>query len=449
MARRARRPRGRFYAFRRGRWHHLKRLRRRYKFRHRRRQRYCRRAFRKAFHNPRPGTYSVRLPNPQSTMTIRFQGVIFLTEGLILPKNSTAGGYADHMYGARVAKISVNLKEFLLASMNLTYVSKLGGPIAGELIADGSKSEAAENWPNCWLPLDNNVPSATPSAWWRWALMMMQPTDSCRFFNHPKQMTLQDMGRMFGGWHLFRHIETRFQLLATKNEGSFSPVASLLSQGEYLTRRDDVKYSSDHQNRWRKGEQPMTGGIAYATGKMRPDEQQYPAMPPDPPIITSTTAQGTQVRCMNSTQAWWSWDTYMSFATLTALGAQWSFPPGQRSVSRRSFNHHKARGAGDPKGQRWHTLVPLGTETITDSYMGAPASEIDTNFFTLYVAQGTNKSQQYKFGTATYALKEPVMKSDSWAVVRVQSVWQLGNRQRPYPWDVNWANSTMYWGSQP
>nr|BAE98146.1 VP1d2 [Chicken anemia virus] len=54
MARRARRPRGRFYAFRRGRWHHLKRLRRRYKFRHRRRQRYRRRAFRKAFHNPRP-----------------------------------------------------------------------------------------------------------------------------------------------------------------------------------------------------------------------------------------------------------------------------------------------------------------------------------------------------------------------------------------------------------
>nr|BAE98147.1 VP2d1 [Chicken anemia virus] len=153
--------------------------------------------------------------------------------------------------------------------------------------------------------------------------------------------------------------------------------------------------------------------------------------------------------CMNSTQAWWSWDTYMSFATLTALGAQWSFPPGQRSVSRRSFNHHKARGAGDPKGQRWHTLVPLGTETITDSYMGAPASELDTNFFTLYVAQGTNKSQQYKFGTATYALKEPVMKSDAWAVVRVQSVWQLGNRQRPYPWDVNWANSTMYWGTQP
>nr|BAE98143.1 VP1d1 [Chicken anemia virus] len=252
MARRARRPRGRFYAFRRGRWHHLKRLRRRYKFRHRRRQRYRRRAFRKAFHNPRPGTYSVRLPNPQSTMTIRFQGVIFLTEGLILPKNSTAGGYADHMYGARVAKISVNLKEFLLASMNLTYVSKIGGPIAG-----------------------------------------------------------------------------------------------------------------------------------------------------------------------------------------------------QRSVSRRSFNHHKARGAGDPKGQRWHTLVPLGTETITDSYMGAPASELDTNFFTLYVAQGTNKSQQYKFGTATYALKEPVMKSDAWAVVRVQSVWQLGNRQRPYPWDVNWANSTMYWGTQP
>lgn len=98
-------------------------------------------------------------------MTIRFQGVIFLTEGLILPKNSTAGGYADHLYGARVAKISVNLKEFLLASMNLTYVSKLGGPIAGELIADGSKSQAAENWPNCWLPLDNNMPSATPSAW--------------------------------------------------------------------------------------------------------------------------------------------------------------------------------------------------------------------------------------------------------------------------------------------
>ena len=126
-------------------------------------------------------------------------------------------------------------------------------------------------------------PSVPPSEWWRWALLVMHPRAPGRFYNAPKLMTLDAMGDLLGGWQLFRHVKTKFRVLATMGQGAFSPVASLLVQNDYWSRRHLEGFPV-------KGAPPMctmqrkTQQYGNVEANAPADEQWLPVNPPDPPV---------------------------------------------------------------------------------------------------------------------------------------------------------------------
>jgi hypothetical protein len=348
----------------------------------------------------------------------------------------------------RVGLMNINFREFLLAALPLDAYSKLGGPIVGPQYVSGGGSSAGVHdetmWPFTARPVTNKQPGASPAEWWRWSLLLMFPREPNMFFRQPQQPTLEQMGEIFGGWQLYRHIKTKVAIMAAQDGGAFSPVASLVSQNNYFWRRQE-------RGTPKPGEPPMTGMIRRGTGSLESskpaDEYYIPANPPNPPDWPGESSAVIdtpyKIAAVRSKSYVYSNMLFPSFSALSALGAAWAFPPGRRSVGRGSFNRHTITGAGDPQGKKWLTLVPKKVEWITDDTM--QQSEIDTTIATIYVAQGAPKASGYKFQTFQGPLVDDPLSVQPWAVMRVKSVWQLGNLRRPYPWDVNWYNQVADW----
>nr|WJN23036.1 VP1 [Gyrovirus GyV3]WNA12400.1 VP1 [Gyrovirus GyV3] len=461
MARRFRRHRGKFGYYRRGRWHWRHRLRRR-RYSRRRKLRYARRrpsarSVKRKIFNPHPGSYLVRLPNPYNAINLYFQGLVFIPRATSYLPDTTKG---KNVTTTNVALINVNLKEFFWATLPLDARSKIGGPnpfpqhIQGCDWA-GIATTHKGTWPYSTQMSSARQPGAWPSEWWRWALLLMHPRSNVRFFGSPKLMTLSQIGQFLGGWQLFTHRFTKFRVLATKSRESFSPVASLLVQDNYFARREGAGPPIS-------GQPPMctmqrlTRDYSGTESNAPANETTIPSMPPDPPQYPVQTGCSTSADpgeyllaglTRTAVSCWYSRSTYPSFATLSALGAPWSFPAGQKSISKTSFNKHVIRGMGDPQGKKWLTLVPKGQEWINADSM--TKSELDTDIATLYLAQGTSRANSYKFNTFHEVMVQDPMNVAPWAVVKVSSVWTLGNNRRPYPWDVNWYNEFTAEGRVP
>ncbi|AKM76222.1 VP1 [Gyrovirus GyV8] len=468
----ARRPRGRYYHFRRGRWHRHRRhprhrrgygrrfRRRHYRGKHKRRS--FNRYVKRLFFNPKPGFYTVRLPNPYNRQNIFFQGLILVPLGV---DNLSAVSYKSEF--CRVASITLSLRNLLLAVFPLDAISKAGGPIPDIITAYHTATEhQSQNlppWTN--MPQKGNA-SATPFDWWRWSLIMMRPEDNVRRAQFPYfPERVEDLLQILGGWHLFRHIKTTMVVMATRGMSGFDPVASLFVQDSYwLSRTGNPSIINENGNV--KLQAPMPGGgvkgrIETSTITGPPcDEYMFPSFPPQ----WSDKTQPTQ--SFKQDNAFYCLACYPSFLTLSALGAPWAFPPTEKSVSRSSFNHHSVTGNNDPQGRRWMTFLPKPTalqvpnptghgETPTSSPgpTGPPPTptEIDTPIGVLFLAQTswgdfinhTWGTKPYNFGTTSDESPNfPPFSRDTqnrpWAVIKLKSKWQLGNKQRPYWYDTNW-----------
>lgn len=383
-------------------------------------------------------------------MNIFFQGIIFIPRATAyLPPADAAAKKGTNITTCNVSLINVNLKEFFWATMPLDARSKIGGPNPFPQHLQGCSWEAISTkrgaWPYSTGMASRKNPGSWPSEWWRWALLLMHPRSYNRFYGSPKQMSLSEIALFLGGWQLFTHRYTKFKVLATKAQGPFSPVASLLVQDNYFSRQEGAGNPIS-------GQPPMCGmqrlTESYTIeGNAPANETTIPSAPPSPPQYPQQTGCSAAVppgeyllAGLNKAQTacWYSRSTYLSFASLSALGAPWSFPPGQKSLSKTSFNKHSIRGMGDPQGKKWLTLTPKEIEWITDDNM--TKTELDTDIATLYLAQGSPKWNTYKFGTYHTVLVQEPMNTAPWAIVKVQSMWTLGNIRRPYPWDVNWYN---------
>ncbi|AWT08462.1 hypothetical protein [Gyrovirus 10] len=400
------RSRGKFYTFRRGRWRKHRRFRpyrrrRRFRFRKRKfRPRYgFRRRFKRAFWNQHPGSYVVRLPNPQNTLNLMFQGIVWfpLPKYCINSTNTLKNIDVQNVITCRVGSIHISLKQFLLAVMSLSGTTKLGGPSIGKLYYEAKdKLGQAGNYPYMEKIASQTQSASLPSQWWRWAIMFMYPPDNKLIDYFPAQPDPKDLQNILGGWSLFRHKKTKVAIIATSPQGNWSPVASLTSQDSYFMRHCSNVFAVT------KGNFPLSGAVGTKTPtSFLPDECEYPSRPPQ---AEQTNQTGIPGQCYTrqpqdglvETDCWYSQETFPSFGTLSALGASWAFPPGQRSFSHGSVNHHTITGSGDPEGQRWRTLNPLTTFPITSSEQG---SDYDRVIASIYLAQGSDQFLPYKYGT--------------------------------------------------
>lgn len=121
-------------------------------------------------------------------------------------------------------------------------------------------------------------------------------------------------------------------------------------------------------------------------------------------------------------------DRYATFMQLTAHGAPWAFPPQQRSVSRRSFNHHTMSGTNDPSGETWKILNPRPGET----------SQVDWNFGSLFLAASTEVVDRTAAGTAKLQMGSPNTWI-IWAAIRIKSKFLLGNQKQQQRLGLNYA----------
>lgn len=123
---------------------------------------------------------------------------------------------------------------------------------------------------------------------------------------------------------------------------------------------------------------------------------------------------------------------YPSFAEITASGGQWSFPPGQRSVGRGSFNHHTLRGTNDPQGDEWKVLLPV-------KGLAPPPSQVGWVFGTVFLAECqqallANNRMTFQAPDADAPVTQP------WAIARFKSQWQLGNQTYATNAMVTWPS---------
>lgn len=390
------------------------------------------------------------MPNPYNAVNLYFQGIIFIPVAkAYLPENQ--GQKGKNITTANVALVNINLKEFFWATLPLDARSKIGGPNPFPQHLQGCDWTGISTtkkgcWPYAAGMATRKNPGSWPQEWWRWALLLMHPRSYYRFYGAPKQMSLKEIALFLGGWQLFTHRFTKFKVLATQNTESFSPVASLVVQDNYFSRREGAGQPIE-------GQPPMCGmrrlkrTYGGTESNAPADESSIPSMPPNPqeyPVQTGCQMAAdvgdyllagltkSQVACF------YSRSTFPSFATLSALGAPWSFPPGQKSLSKGSFTKHTVRGMGDPQGRKWLTLCPKEVEWVDDDNI--TKTELDTDIATMYLAQGAPKWNTYKFGTFHNVMVDQPMNVQPWCIIKVQSVWTLGNLRRPYPWDVNWYN---------
>lgn len=124
-------------------------------------------------------------------------------------------------------------------------------------------------------------------------------------------------------------------------------------------------------------------------------------------------------------------DYFPSFMELTANGAPWSFPPGLKSVSRGSFNHHTMVGTNDPIGEPWKILKPVNPSTPT---------QVDWIYGTLFLAS-SSQTVPRDTGATYQGLASPSDIWNVWAVARIKSKWTLGNLSKRSRMDIRWPGS--------
>ncbi|QOQ34595.1 VP1 [Avian gyrovirus 13] len=466
-----RRATGRIYRFRRGRWRHRRRFPRKRRFHRRRRYKKRHYSFRKrfknAFFNSHPGSYVVRLKNPYNIQHVLFQGIIFVPDPIYVTDITKENQF---MTCTRTAKITISLYKLWRAVMNLDQDGKIGGPMpigcknywmdpndpiwqksnkgiwpwSNQYNPNKSGAVPASQDKNYWfdnIETKNVQAGATRSHWWNWALMLVHPIDPQRLQRCPGPLTIKELFERFGGYQLFRHRKTKVSLAAVSPSSAtdtWSPVASIAVQDNYFELQGEI------QKGWTTGATPYTGARfvpGKGTSKFMADETIPPAQPP-PWIDPDTDHTKWNLSTLpHKAQAMYSNEKFLSFAAISALGGQWSFPPPQKPVSHASFSHHTINGSNDPQGRRWMTLFPRETlntpESIPDN------SDFNKNIATIYMAQGGSQCVPWRFGTATVNPLTQPFQSKYWAVLKIKSWWTLGNSRRPWPWDVNTAILTQ------
>lgn len=285
-----------------------------------------------------------------------------------------------------------------------------------------------------------------PSSWWRFAIVFMFPEPRERQTKYPLILEQDEMCRIFGGYQLFRHIITKMKILCIDPAPgtNFSPIASLVVQDNYWNNNDRHVFRTD------VGARPFSAAqsVAGQSSQWSCNETTYPTRPP-PSWNANQRGQpweepGAQAaqfeKYMNAVYAGFK---LPSFGVLTSLGAPWTFPPQQKLIGRGSFTHHTFKGTNDPQGERWLTLMQVNqtSDPVTQT-------DLDRTIATIFLAQGTNSTSPIRFGTAQYLIDRPTaFQNNFWAIIKFKSKWQLGNKQRPYIYDVNQWISTMNSGN--
>lgn len=361
-----------------------------------------------------------RITRPYNSQRIFFQGIIFVPRCFLYIGE---GKTVPQLTACNVSKIDISFGNLLKAVFPLDAGSKLGGPIAGQ-----QKWTPPSSWPHVSAaypvadkPAGSVAPSTNPHEWWRWALILMYPSDNVRMFGTPGVMTAEEMGSMFQMYQLIRHVRTKLKVMATDDmDAKWSPIASLLVQDMYFENRAN---NYNNTTEWMPGKQPLCGKDGSDC-----NEKFIPSRP-----------SADQRFSYSNVTCYYTGSCYPSFITLSALGSGWAFPPQQQPVSRRSFNKHSMKGRNDPLYGPWMQLLPKNLYTVDAPAMAK--GDLNTIVGTLFLAQGSNMSRPYKFMTAMYKPDNAPFKNNAWAVVKITSEWILGNTRRPYFWDVSWANT--------
>lgn len=225
-----------------------------------------------------------------------------------------------------------------------------------------------------------------PTEWWRWAWIKMMP-----YFGQgrstgvlPDFSSSESVIQWFSRWQLFKHVKTTLAVLNTADgpsteSGPFkmtSILASLLTQDTY--------FLQEH-----KGSDPDPSNVNY----------------------------------------------YLTFGQLTAFGAPWCFPPGQRASKSGLFNHHSMTGSNDPLADPWQPLVPNAEQVDQADY--ELVSQFKRIIGQLHLALFFSLTPTGTMATgAGQAFSEEI--ENTWALIRIKSKWLLGN-VRPWPrMNVTW-----------
>lgn len=221
-----------------------------------------------------------------------------------------------------------------------------------------------------------SVPEIKPSDWYKWSYLMMAPKDQNRpskpYKNQTDNFTPTQMQDMFQQYQLFRHVKTSLAVLNT-----------------------------------------------YVASSV-----------PSPDVVSVLASLLTQDRYFMPANA----AHYLSFLELSAFGASWCFPPGQRCTGRGLMSKHSFTGSNDPMVDRWLPMIPL-----PDHFPGT--SEIEKIFAQLHLALFTPLEDKASRGTSLLPIvNDPV--SQYWALIRVKSWFQLGNVSPLAGYNVIWPKTT-------
>lgn len=387
--------------------------------------------------------------NPYNKLTLFFQGIVLVPRAqLIIGEDvvdQRGGVNFPNISCARVFRLDLSLQNLLRATFSGNYINKMGGPCPLPLksqwphsINDVFKALASgAGYPMIDNKTKNKAPYSSPADWWRWALIFMKPADLYLQQVWPNVPHLGTMTQILGKWQLFRHIKTRFKVMATDDLGhqTFSPVASLFVQDRYW----GYRAFGDHGGSiwYKQGTAPMFQG--HQTTHVADQVQPY-GEPADPKYAGG----GQYSTAIGKAVSYWGYTLYPSFLQLSAMGAPWAFPPTQKGVGRGSFNQHKAIGSEDPQQGRWFTLYPREWGDVLVTEDNIPGSEIGKIIGQLFLAQGTNKTGFYRYQTAQEPIGDkpkdvPPFWSQPWAIIKLWSVWQLGNTRNPQNWTTPWS----------
>lgn len=224
-----------------------------------------------------------------------------------------------------------------------------------------------------------------PTDWWRWAWIDMVPTFGVRAAGLVPQFNVTDIFNWLGRYQVFKHNRTSLAVLNTTVGPSTdagplpnmtSILASLLSQDNYF------KFNNEH----------------------------------DPHNVSQ----------------------YLTFMQLSALGAPWAFPPGQRGSKGGLFNHHSMVGTNDPQADPWLPLVPPRGET--DIANQPIVTQMQKVIGSLHLALFLSITPSGAAGTAVgKGLGSKV--ENTWALIRIKSSWTLGNLRPLERMGIQWMQT--------
>lgn len=210
-----------------------------------------------------------------------------------------------------------------------------------------------------------------PTEWYRWAYAIMQPTWGIRFTGEMPQFNADQIFNWFSRFQLFRHVKSTFAVLNTAPgpsiQSGYSPMISVLAS---LLTQDK-----------------------YFHGSFPNDDQH------------------------NNLK-------YQTFLQLSARGAPWCMPPGQRGSKGGLFNHHSMTGTNDPMADPWLPLLPaVGQVDYTNTGL---QSQLQRVFGSLHLALFLSLSPTGAAGTGVGQAYDKGLEN-TWALIRFKSIWQLAN----------------------